>query len=176
MLPALNSCLQGPKGTGLTPVSWSSELIDSFEKCRESIAQGVLLAHLDINAKWAIFADASDFAVGAVLQQLVQGHWQPLNFFSWKLGNRHQKLCPYDRELHGVYEAVRHFCHNFEGRHNNFYWTQAFNPCFPTESRSSFTMAISSSRSNWTVHNRHTSYLWGDTVVADRFMTLHILG
>lgn len=75
------------------------------------------MAHPDISADWAIFTDASEFAVGAVLQQFIQGKWQSLGFFSKKLALRKKKLCTYDRELDAVYEAVHHFRHVFEGRH-----------------------------------------------------------
>ncbi|CAD6213040.1 GSCOCG00011083001-RA-CDS, partial [Cotesia congregata] len=40
-----------------------------------------------------------------------------LAFFSKKLQPSIQKLSTYDRELHAVYEAVRHFRHMFEGKH-----------------------------------------------------------
>lgn len=113
----LNDCLKGPKVCGSHPVPWTPDLENAFDKCKESIAQAALLTHPDVTVPWAIFTDASDFAVGAVLQQLTQGVWQPLGFFSKKLAPNNKKLCPYDRELHAVYEAVRHFRHVFEGRH-----------------------------------------------------------
>lgn len=117
----LNNCLHGPKISNSTPVSWNPELTDAFEQCRESIAQAALLAHPNINAPWAIFSDASDLAIGGVLQQFVNGAWQPLNFFSKKLAVKKTKLSPYDRELDAVFESVKHFRHVFEGRHITIY-------------------------------------------------------
>lgn len=113
----LNDCLRGPKVLNSTPVIWNPELSEAFDHCKESIAQAALLAHPDVNAPWAIFSDASDLAIGGVLQQFVDGAWQPLNFFSKKLAAKKTKLSPYDRELDAVFESVKHFRHVFEGRH-----------------------------------------------------------
>jgi cleavage and polyadenylation specificity factor subunit 1 len=44
--------------------------------------------------------------MGAVLQQYV---WQAFAVFSKKLSPAKQKYSAYDRELLGMYEAVKHF-------------------------------------------------------------------
>jgi hypothetical protein len=49
-----------------------------------------LLAHPTLDAPLAIFTDASDFAIGAVLQH-VNGAWQPLEFSSKKLSKAERK-------------------------------------------------------------------------------------
>ncbi|KAJ0169244.1 hypothetical protein K1T71_015274 [Dendrolimus kikuchii] len=53
--------------------------------------------------------DASDIAIGTVLQQKVKGNSQPLAFFSKKLTLAQRKYSPFDRELLAIYEAVKHF-------------------------------------------------------------------
>jgi len=55
--------------------------------------------------------DASTTAMGAVLQQRVQGGWQPLAFFSQKLSPAQQKYSACDWELLAIYEAVKYFHH-----------------------------------------------------------------
>jgi cleavage and polyadenylation specificity factor subunit 1 len=55
--------------------------------------------------------------MGAILQQRVQGIWQPLAFFSRKLSPSQQKYSTYNRELLAIYEAVRYFQHVLEARH-----------------------------------------------------------
>ena len=67
-------------------------------------------------AELAIFSDASDFAVGAVLQQKVNDHWPPLDFFSKKLSPTESNYGAYDRELLAVYLAVKHFRHMVEAQ------------------------------------------------------------
>ena len=60
--------------------------------------------------------DASDAAVGAVLQQLVDGTWQLISFFSKKLRPAKTRHSTFDRELLAVYLAIKHFRHFLEGR------------------------------------------------------------
>ncbi len=60
--------------------------------------------------------DASDSAVGAVLQQLIHGQWQPLAFFSKSLKPAETRYSAFDRELLAVYLAVKHFRHFVESR------------------------------------------------------------
>ena len=60
--------------------------------------------------------DASDAAVGAVLQQEIDHHWQPIAFFSKKLTPAETKYSTFDRELLAVYLAIKHFQYFVEGR------------------------------------------------------------
>ncbi|GFV99145.1 hypothetical protein TNCV_1511181 [Trichonephila clavipes] len=62
--------------------------------------------------------NASDFAVGAVLQQLENESWKPIAFYSKKLNETQTRYSTYDRELLGIYLSVKHFKHLLEG--NNF--------------------------------------------------------
>jgi hypothetical protein len=57
----------------------------AFTKIKDSLAQATLLVYPISSAPLSIAVDASDLAIGAVLQQLVSGSWQPLSFFSRRL-------------------------------------------------------------------------------------------
>ena len=59
--------------------------------------------------------DASDTAVGAVLQQHINGTEHPISF-SCKLTPVETRYSTLDRELLAVYLAIKHFCHFLEGR------------------------------------------------------------
>jgi hypothetical protein len=65
----------------------------------------------------SIAVDASDTHVGGLLQQLNQGSWLPLAFFSSKLSFPELKYSTFDRELLATFAAVRHFRFVLEGRH-----------------------------------------------------------
>lgn len=58
--------------------------------------------------------NASDSAMGAVVQQQFQGGCQSLAFFRGR-SMRHRKYSAYDRELWAAYSAVRYFRHAVEG-------------------------------------------------------------
>lgn len=101
---------------GKTEVQWNNEAIQSFEQCKEQLAAATLLAHPVDNAPLSLVTDASDFAVGATLQQRINSEWQPLGFFSKKLSSAEQKYGAYDRELLAIYLAIKNFQHMLEGR------------------------------------------------------------
>ena len=58
--------------------------------------------------------DASDTAVGAVLQQQIHGEWKPISFFSKRLKPAETRYCTF--ELLAIYLAIKHFQHFVEGR------------------------------------------------------------
>ena len=60
--------------------------------------------------------DASDTAVGAVLQQYINNHWHPISYFSKALKPAETCYSTFDRELLAVYLAVKQFRYFVEGR------------------------------------------------------------
>ncbi|CAH8865307.1 unnamed protein product, partial [Trichobilharzia szidati] len=83
---------------------------------KKAIADATLLMYQDPTAPLSISVDASDTAIGAVLQQLVNNEWQPLAFFSRRLQVAETKYSTFGRELLAMYCAIRHFRHSVEGR------------------------------------------------------------
>ena len=75
------------------------------------MAEVSLLTHPHHDALTSIMTDASDTAVGAVLQQEIDNHWHPIAFFSKKLTPAETRYSTFDRELLAIYLAVRHFQH-----------------------------------------------------------------
>lgn len=130
----LNALLQGSV-KGAHPVHFNAEETEAFELCKKGLCQAALLAHPDCNAKLAVVTDASDTALGAVLQQFKEDKgWQPLAFFSRKLSPAQQKYSPYDRELLAIYEAIKYFRHMVEAR-NFVVYTDHKPLCFAFSSR-----------------------------------------
>jgi hypothetical protein len=103
----LNDLFQG-NAKGRAPVTWNPAAAKAFEECKESLAQATLLAHPKPDAPLSVFNDNSDFAIGAVLQQRVDGAWHPLDFFSKKMSSAERKYIAFDRELLAIYFAVRY--------------------------------------------------------------------
>ena len=60
--------------------------------------------------------DASNVAVGSVLQQKRHGIWHPIAFFSTRLQPSEVKYSTFGRELLAIYLSIRHFCYYLEGR------------------------------------------------------------
>ncbi|GFT40542.1 transposon Tf2-8 polyprotein [Trichonephila clavipes] len=75
-----------------------------------------LLAHPSPSAPLALHVDASDYAIGGALHQVVDSELQPLAFFSRKLTSSEKSYSAYDRELLAIYSAIRHFRYMLEAR------------------------------------------------------------
>ncbi len=75
-----------------------------------------MLHHPHHDAPTSIATDISEQAVGAVLQQLMNGSWAPIAYFSKKLQPAQTKYSTFDRELLAIYLAIKHFRHSIEGR------------------------------------------------------------
>jgi len=98
------------------PLQWSDDTQASFNVCRQALADTVRLAHMESDASLCLNTDASNIAVGVVLEQNVDKQRQPLGFFSKKLSSAECRYSTYDRELLAAYRATRHFMHLIEGR------------------------------------------------------------
>ncbi|GFV96207.1 transposon Tf2-11 polyprotein [Trichonephila clavipes] len=98
------------------PLNWSSEAITAFQRCKQALADAALLAHPSPAAPLALHVDASDYAIGGALHQVVDSELQPLAFFSRKLTSSEKSYSAYDRELLAIYSAIRHFRYMLEAR------------------------------------------------------------
>lgn len=94
---------------------WTDDAEAAFQEIKRHLADATLLAYPQPGVPQCVTVDASDAAVGAVLQQLNKGVWQPIAFFSRKLTPPEQRYSTFGRELLAVYAAIRHFRHYLEG-------------------------------------------------------------
>ncbi|GFV97438.1 retrovirus-related Pol polyprotein from transposon 17.6 [Trichonephila clavipes] len=85
-------------------------------RCKQALADVALLAHPSPSAPLALHVDASDYAIGGALHQVVDSELQPLAFFSRKLTSSEKSYSAYDRELLAIYSAIRHFRYMLEAR------------------------------------------------------------
>ena len=96
--------------------SWPEECELYFNKAKHALSTSAILVHPKDDAHINITTDASSWAVGAVLEQLNNGIWEPISFFSKKLSTSESKYSAFDRELLGIYLALKHFRYFIEGR------------------------------------------------------------
>jgi len=112
----LNQLLKGAKKNDRTPIEWTRPVIESFEESKKELAKTTGLAHPDESLELSLACDASEIGIGAVLQQKKDNEYQPLGFFSRALSTSQRKYSTYDRELLAIFEAVRYFRNQLEGR------------------------------------------------------------
>ena len=98
------------------PLNLSPAAESAFTQIKDALADASLLVHPIPDAPTCIVTDASDTAVGAVLQQLIGEDWSPIAFFSKKLQPSETRFSAFDRKLLAAYLAIKHFRHFVEGR------------------------------------------------------------
>ena len=108
--------LLGDSSNGAKEVIWTEKAREAFDAVKDALASATLLTHPQPSAQLAIMTDASDVAVGAVLQQQIANRWQPIAYFSRKLKPAEVRYSTFDRELLAIYLSIRHFRHMVEGR------------------------------------------------------------
>ena len=84
LLQPLTEMLQS-KGRKNPPINLDATQRSAFEKVKQQLADATLLVHPNVNAPLCLITDAFDVGIGSVLQQQVQGVWQPLSFYSKRL-------------------------------------------------------------------------------------------
>ena len=91
------------------PLTWSDDMTSAYAEGISVLLYATLLAHPYPDVPLSVSNDVSDICVGACLEQCVNGHWQPLAFFSKQLRDPERKYSTYDREHLALYFAARHF-------------------------------------------------------------------
>ena len=93
---------------------WNQTHEHASISAKYSLVQAAMLATPTSADNLFLVTDASNIAIGAVLEQGTDGHRRPLGFFSRKLNTPQQKYSTFDRELLAVHSAIRHFRHMLE--------------------------------------------------------------
>ena len=99
-------------------IQWTEEAERAFEESKRMVAERTMLAFPAKTAFLSLAVDASDTAVGAVLQQRTKDNqpWTPLGFYSHGLDATQRKYSAFDRELLAIKLAIEHFRFMLEGR------------------------------------------------------------
>ena len=97
-------------------LQWTEAATTAFANIKTALAESTLLFHPQSNSALSLMTDASDVAVGAVLQQRVNHVWQPFGSFSKRLQPVETHYSAFGRELLAVYLSIRYFRHHLEGR------------------------------------------------------------
>ena len=67
------------------------------------------MAYPRVGAEVRLVTDASDFAMGAAIEQESENKWQPLAFFCRKLTSAEKKYSAFNRELAAIYFSIKKF-------------------------------------------------------------------
>ena len=97
-------------------IEWIPDAVTAFHKIKEVLAEATLLNHPKPDAPLSLATDASDTAIGAVLQQYVDGMWQPISYYSRTLTPTERRYSTFDRELLAIHQSIKLFRHFLKGQ------------------------------------------------------------
>ena len=115
-LAPINALIRPKRRGASTNVVWTTEAQNAFNLIKTEICHVTELQYPIEGAKLSLAVDASDDAVGAVLQQTFANLTTPLSFFSKKLTPTESRYSTFGRELLAIYLAVKHFRYLLEGK------------------------------------------------------------
>ncbi len=96
-------------------LTWNPEQQAAFTNTKHALAEATTLVYPQPDTTLVLTTDASNNAIGAVLETHVGNIPQPLAFFSRTLHKAERNYSTFDRELLAVHHAIRHFRHMLEG-------------------------------------------------------------
>src|SRR5690606_8150880 len=97
------------------PFVWTLEADKAFEHLKRMFTTAPILAHFDPSKQIVIEADASDFAIGAVLSIVIDKRLHPVAFTSRKLNPAEINYEIYDKEMLAIVAAFDLWRHYLEG-------------------------------------------------------------
>jgi hypothetical protein len=96
---------------------WNDHQKDALKAIKQELVNSVTLCYLNSDSQvYHLVTDASNVGLGAALHQIVNGHPQPIGFFSRKLSSAERNYSAFDKELLAAHSAVIHFQHLIDGR------------------------------------------------------------
>ena len=98
------------------PFEWGAPQQAAFEQLKAALQSEPTLRLIDPALPIVISTDASGYAVGAVLQQKVDGKLQPAEYLSKRMGAAARRYPTHDKELLAIVTALRQWSHHLMGR------------------------------------------------------------
>jgi hypothetical protein len=96
-------------------MEWGVEQQNSFNAVKQALQSAPILILPDTKKPFVVHCDASNYAIGAVLQQDQGNGLQPIAYLSKKLSLAERKYPVHEQELFAIIEALEHWNHHLEG-------------------------------------------------------------
>ena len=113
---------------------WTPEHQKMFEKIKRDLISAPVLIRPDFTKPFPLYCDASDFAIGAVLTQEVEGEQHPIIFINRLLTSAERKYTTTEKECKAVLCAVERLRPYLEGSpftvftdHSSLLWLAKIN-------------------------------------------------
>ena len=100
---------------------WTDACQDAFKALRALLIKAPVLAFPKEDLPYIVDTDASDYGIGGVLSQCIEGTEHVIAYYSKSLNPAQQKYCTTRRELLAVVATLDHF--------NGYVWGPKFLVC-----------------------------------------------
>ena len=91
-------------------------MTENFENSKLLLKECVTLTYPNPSNPLALSCDASDTHIGGVLEELQEGAWRPIGFWSKNLSPQRRAWSIFRRELLSIQQGIRHFLPDIVGR------------------------------------------------------------
>lgn len=99
------------------PFAWSPEADDAFKKLKSHLVSAPILSCPDYSIAFEVHTDASDYGIGAVLTQTLDGTERVIAYMSKSLSQQERNYSATEREALAVLSAIEHWrCYLENGR------------------------------------------------------------
>ena len=98
----------------IPPADWGAAQQTSFEALKNVLSKATSLTFPDPDAETRLVTDASDVAAGGALEQLIDGAYRPVAFFSKSFTDTERRYSTFDRELLAIKLSLASFRHFIE--------------------------------------------------------------
>ena len=102
------------------PFRWEEPQQTAFDTLKKHFTTTPVLAFPDLDCKFCLESDASDYTTGAVLSIEKDGIWHPIAFFSHSMMPQERNYLVADKEMLSVIQALEQWCHYLEGARHQF--------------------------------------------------------
>ena len=96
--------------------NWGDEQRKAFQNIKDLVKHAMDLHLPDATKPFFIATDASKCGIGAVLMQMHEESFRPIEFYSRKLAGSQRNWPSYESELYAIIQSLRHWRHYVDGR------------------------------------------------------------
>ncbi|GJX22580.1 reverse transcriptase domain-containing protein, partial [Tanacetum coccineum] len=126
-----------------TPFFFSKECIESFNTLKRKLTEAPILIAPDWDLPFELMCDASDFAIGAVLGQRKNKHFQPIHYASKTMTEAQAHYTTTEKELLAVVRKSN-CCRRLENPHQDKLENKEITETFPLETLGSVALRADS--------------------------------
>ncbi|GBG71665.1 hypothetical protein CBR_g9080 [Chara braunii] len=100
---------------------WDKDCTSAMKKLKQALIEYPVLKVADPSLPFVVTTDASQYGIGAVLQQDDGNGYRPVEFISARMPSEKVATSTYERELYALRQALEHWKHYLLGRHFKVY-------------------------------------------------------